>query len=346
MAQEMTQDMKQKLTLLKEEAEKSILESGSSKDLEALKIHFLGKKGALTDILKGVGQLTPEERPQIGQMANAIKQGLTSLLEKRSTELSVRELEESLSSDDTDTTLPGTRIGLGQKHPINKVIDEICEIFGQLGFSVIEGPDIETDYYNFEALNIPGDHPARDMHDTFYLNTGHLMRTHTSPVQIRTMEKEAPPLKIIVPGKVYRVDADTSHSPVFHQIEGLFVDENVTFSELKGALSFFLQALFGTKKKVRFRPSYFPFTEPSTEVDVECVTCSGSGCRLCKKTGWLEILGAGMVHPNVFKSVGYDTEKVKGFAFGMGIERIAMLKYAIDDIRLFYENDLRFLKQF
>jgi phenylalanyl-tRNA synthetase alpha chain len=338
--------MKDKLDDLEIKAIKYIENTKSIKELEDSKILFLGKKGELTDILKGVGQLDVTERPIIGQMANKIKMSLMNSIEKRKKILDELIVREKLESCDIDVTLPSKKTEVGKRHPLNQVVNEIVDIFQRLGFSVKQGPDVETDYYNFEALNIPPDHPARDMHDTFYLKNGSVMRTHTSPVQIRTMEQTEPPVKIIVPGKVYRCDSDVTHSPVFQQLEGLYVDKKVSIADLKGTLSFFLHELFGKDKKIRFRPSYFPFTEPSTEVDVQCVKCKGKGCNVCKQTGWLEILGAGMVNRQVLRYVKYDPDKVTGFAFGLGIERIAMLKYEIHDIRLFYENDLRFLKQF
>jgi phenylalanyl-tRNA synthetase alpha chain len=338
--------MQNKLNILAKQAALHAQKLDNLTALEEYKISLLGKKGELTQILKGVGQLSPEERPLIGKLANEVKQKLASIIQEKQNKLEQEQLEQKLLSDNTDITLPSKKIPLGKKHILNQVIEEISDIFQRLGFSIKEGPDIENDFYNFKALNIPDDHPARDMHDTFYLKNNHVMRTHTSPVQIRVMEKSKPPLKFIVPGKVYRCDADVTHSPVFQQVEGLFVDKNVTCSELKGTLSFFLREMFGKDKKVRFRPSYFPFTEPSTEVDVQCVKCKGKGCNLCKQTGWLEILGAGMVNRQVFRYAKYDPDQVTGFAFGMGVERIAMLKYAVHDIRLFYENDIRFLKQF
>ncbi len=316
------------------------------KDLDDLRVAILGKKGQLTEILKGMASLSNEERPLVGQKANQVKVILQDALDQRKIELENSQWEAQLQADTTDITLPSRRARLGKLHPINQTLRDVISCFERLGFSLKEGPDIETDYYNFEALNIPAHHPARAMHDTFYLTTGHVLRTHTSPVQIHCMETQAPPIKIIVPGKVYRCDADVTHSPCFHQIEGLYVDENVSFAELKGTLVHFLKEMFGTKRQVRFRPSYFPFTEPSTEVDVSCFKCNGKGCNLCKQTGWLEILGAGMVNRNVFRSVKIDPDQITGFAFGLGIERIAMLRYEINDIRLFYENDLRFLEQF
>lgn len=317
------------------------------KSIEEIRINVLGKKGQLTDILKALGQVSAEERPAIGQIANAVKHRLSEKIDAKLTLLQEADLEAKLAADAVDITLPARKSPRGTKHPLNEVAEEVLACLERLGFSMKEGPDIESEYYNFEALNIPAHHPARDMHDTFYVNPGQVLRTHTSPVQIRSMKSMKTPLKIAAHGKVFRCDADVTHSPVFHQIEGLYVDsEQVTFSQLKGTLDFFLKELFGSDKKVRFRPSYFPFTEPSAEVDVACVQCSGQGCSFCKHTGWLEILGAGLVHRNVFRSVGYNPDEVSGFAFGLGIERVAMLKYKINDIRLFYDNDMRFLKQF
>ncbi|MFA5878776.1 MAG: phenylalanine--tRNA ligase subunit alpha [Candidatus Margulisiibacteriota bacterium] len=314
--------------------------------LENVKIQIFGKKGVLTEILKQIGTLPADQKPIMGQKVNELKNKLNSLFEEKKEILKEKTLAAKLLEIDLDLTLPATNFSLGKKHLLNQTIEDISKIFNRLGFSVANGPDIENEFYNFEALNIPANHPARDMHDTFYLKNNHLLRTHTSPVQVRFMEQNPPPIKIIVPGTVYRCDADMSHSPVFHQIEGLYVDENVSFSDLKGTLTFFIHEFFGKEKKVRFRPSYFPFTEPSMEVDVACVICQGTGCATCKNTGWLEILGAGLVNRNVFRSCKIDPDKYTGFAFGMGIERIAILKYGVNDIRLFYENDLRFLEQF
>jgi phenylalanyl-tRNA synthetase alpha chain len=338
--------MQTHLEQLKTRAIEAISKAESLKHLEDLKVLYLGKKGELTDILKGLATLPADQKPIIGQLANVIKTEVQSHIDLQKEALQEKEWAAVLSQDTTDTSLPSKRPPLGKKHPINQTLEDVLACFNQLGFSVQTGPDIETEHYNFEALNIPANHPARDMQDTFYLTTSHVLRTHTSPVQIRTMESQQPPIKIVVPGKVYRCDADVTHSPCFHQVEGLYVDKNVSFSELKGTLSYFLKAMFGAKRQVRFRPSYFPFTEPSTEVDVQCFKCSGKGCSLCKQTGWLEILGAGMVHRNVFRAVNYDPDAVTGFAFGLGIERIAMLRYEIQDIRLFFENDKRFLEQF
>ncbi len=328
---------------LKKEALKEIREAQDEKGLEAARVKFLGRKGELTQVLKSIAKLPPELKPVIGRLANQIKRELEAALKEAQAELKRRKEAFLLG---VDLTLPGRPYLLGKPHPITQLMQEICEIFLRMGFSIATGPEIELDYYNFEALNIPPDHPARDMQATFYVDEKVVLRTHTSPIQIRTMEREKPPLRIIAPGKVYRCDSDVTHTPMFHQIEGLMVDREVSFADLKGILTLFAQETFGEKTRVRFRPSYFPFTEPSVEMDISCVICDGDGCRVCGQTGWLEILGAGMVHPNVFRSVGYDPEEWVGFAFGLGVERIAMLKFGIDDIRLFYENHLRFLEQF
>jgi phenylalanyl-tRNA synthetase alpha chain len=318
--------------------------------LKQLRIDFLGKKGCVQALMKKLREAAPEEKRELGKLINDFKKYVETQLEEKDGWLdSGRKLDSGRRLDtfsNFDTTLPGRREIYGTLHPITQVMEEIKSIFLGLGFQVEEGPEIETDYYNFEALNIPKDHPARDMQDTFYVEGEAVLRTHTSPVQIHVMEDREPPLRIIAPGKVYRCDSDVSHTPMFHQIEGLMVDENVSFSHLKGIMNIFLQEVFGKNTKVRFRPSFFPFTCPSAEVDIQCVICSGKGCRVCSQTGWVEILGAGMVDPAVFKFVNYDAEKWSGFAFGLGIERISMLKYGINDIRLFFENDLRFLKQF
>jgi len=338
--------MLDKLKKIEAEIEKSIEKVKTLKDLELLQIKYLGRKGQLTLILRGLSKLKAEERPRVGSQANLLKKKIEDLLKNKIELIEREEKEGKLRTEALDLTLPGTGVKRGKLHPITLVMEEIKGIFQAMGYTVAEGPDIETDYYNFEALNIPKDHPARDMWSTLYVTDEILLRTHTSPVQVRVMEKQKPPVSIIAPGRVYRRDMDISHSPVFHQIEGLLVDKGITFADLKGTLTAFLHQFFGKERRVRFRPSYFPFTEPSAEVDVECIMCGGQGCRVCKGTGWLEILGAGMVDPAVFKVVGYDPEEFTGFAFGMGIERIAMLKYGIDDIRLFFENDLRFLRQF
>ena len=318
--------------------------ASSPDDLELLRVKYLGRKGALTTILRGLGKLDPEVRRSVGQEANRAKIVLEEVLDEALRAL--KEAARQAASSAVDVTLPGRRALKGRIHPLNQIMAEVCDIFLHLGFEAVEGPEVELDWYNFEALNLPPDHPARDMQDTFYFNDKVLLRTHTSPMQIRTMEKRQPPVRIIAPGKVYRRDSDITHSPMFHQVEGLLVDKGVTFADLKGVLTAFVHQMFGPEVGVRFRPSYFPFTEPSAEVDIECVICRGEGCRVCKTTGWLEVLGSGMVHPAVFEAVGYDPESYTGFAFGLGIERIAMLKYGIDDIRLFFENDLRFLRQF
>ena len=315
-------------------------------ELQALKVRYLGKKGELTTIMKGIGALTPEERPAVGQLVNTVRDRLEERIEQIATELRLAKKADKLRSERLDVTLPGRQPLRGTRHPITLVIDEISEIFAGLGFQVAEGPEIELDYYNFEALNFPKDHPARDMQDTFFVENNLLLRTHTSPVQIRTMLKHKPPVRVISPGTVYRCDSDATHSPMFHQIEGFMVDQGITFGDLKGILTIFINQLFGSDIGVRLRPSFFPFTEPSAEVDIACVICRGKGCRVCKNSGWLEILGAGMVDPEVFRHVHYDPEEVTGFAFGMGIERIAMLKYGISDMRLLFENDVRFLRQF
>ena len=323
-----------------------IRSASAPEPLKQLRIDFLGKKGCVQALMKELRQAAPEEKRQRGKLINDFKQYVENQLKDKEEELGKSPKRQPSKSETFDTTLPGRREISGTLHPITQVMEEIKSIFLGLGFQVEEGPEIETDYYNFEALNIPKDHPARDMQDTFYVEGEAVLRTHTSPVQIHVMEDREPPLRIIAPGRVYRCDSGISHTPMFHQIEGLMVDENVSFSHLKGIMSIFLQEVFGKDTKVRFRPSFFPFTCPSAEVDIQCVICSGKGCRVCSQTGWVEILGAGMVDPAVFKFVNYDAEKWTGFAFGLGIERISMLKYGINDIRLFFENDLRFLKQF
>jgi len=330
-----------------EQARGATAAARSAAELEQIRVRFLGRQGELTQLLRSLGALPAAERPLVGAAANEAKRELEVLLESRLESARNAERVSERRGQRVDLTLPGRRPPRGTLHPLTRVEDEIVRIFGGLGFSVAEGPDVETDYYNFEALNIPADHPARDMQDTFYLPGGLLLRTHTSPVQVRTMLAQKPPVRIVVPGRVHRRDVvDASHSPVFHQIEGLAVDRHVTMADLKGTLELFAREMYGPRSRIRFRPSFFPFTEPSAEADVVCFLCGGDGCRVCKQSGWLEILGSGMVHPQVLKNVGYDPEEVTGWAFGMGIERIAMLKYGIDDIRLFYENDLRFLRQF
>ena len=315
-------------------------------DLNSAKTSLAGRKGLFSDLLNRLKDLDKDERRVAGKEINELKGWAENRLEELRAHFETEEKRKRDLASRIDITMPGKIPLIGKKHPITQTLEEIIKIFSSLGFSVAEGPDIEPDYYNFEALNIPKDHPARDMQDTFYVDQGVVLRTHTSPVQIRTMESQLPPVKIIAPGAVYRCDSDVSHTPMFHQVEGLMVDKHIRFSDLKGMLSIFIQEMFGSKTPLRFRPSYFPFTEPSAEVDIGCVICEGAGCRVCKNTGWLEILGSGMVHPQVFRIVGYDPEEVTGFAFGMGVERIAMLKFGIDDIRQFYYNDLRFLSQF
>jgi len=318
----------------------------SSADLEEVRVKYLGRQGILTRLLRSLPSLPSPERPEVGREANQAKAEIERLLSKRLAEVKAAEHRRELASQRVDLALPGRRPPRGTLHPLTIVQDEIIGIFQGLGFTVAEGPEVESDFYNFEALNIPKDHPARDMQDTFYLSDDVLLRTHTSPVQIRVMKGEPPPVRIICPGKVYRRDADITHSPMFHQVEGLAVDTNIFMGDLKGTLELFARELFGHETEIRFRPSFFPFTEPSAEMDVRCFACGGQGCRVCKQSGWLEILGSGMVHPQVLRNVGYDPEAVTGWAFGMGVERIAMLKYGIDDIRLFFENDLRLLTQF
>jgi|TARA_B100001079_G_scaffold105811_1_gene90872 phenylalanyl-tRNA synthetase alpha chain len=330
-----------------EHAKAQIAEAGSLKELDELRVSFLGKKGELTALLKGLGKLTKEERPKMGEAINQAKLNVQSLLSNRKTELETIELEKRISEEKIDVSLPGRNFEMGGLHPITITLNRIQALFAKNGFEVEVGPEIEDDFHNFSALNIPEHHPARAMHDTFYFDEHTVLRTHTSPVQIRTMQKQKPPLRIIAPGRVYRCDSDVTHTPMFHQVEGLVVDREANFAQLKGLLIDFLRAYFEKDDlKVRFRPSYFPFTEPSAEADIECVICGGDGCRVCKKTGWLEVLGCGVVHPNVLTAVDVDAEKYNGFAFGMGVERLSMLRYGVDDLRLFFENDIRFLKQF
>lgn len=313
------------------------------KALEQLKVRYLGRKGDLAQLFKRMGQASGTERPLWGKLLNEAKERLEGLFERALGE--VRQVQ-SAGGGFLDVTVPGRRPARGKLHPITQVSLEISKIFNRLGFEIVEGPEVELDYYNFEALNIPKDHPARDMQDTFYVSDDVVLRTHTSPLQVRVMEKRQPPIRVIAPGRTYRCDSDVTHTPMFHQVEGLMVGDGISFGDLKGILTVFVHQMFGPSVGLRFRPSFFPFTEPSAEVDIQCVMCGGDGCRVCSQTGWLEILGSGMVDPEVFKMVGYDPETVTGFAFGMGIERVAMLKYGIDDLRLFFENDLRFLKQF
>ena len=325
----------------------AIESAGDSAALEKLRVEWLGKKGRVTDLLKSLGQLDADERPKVGAEINAVKQLLNEQISERKETLQRAAIAAQLAAEALDVTLPGRREDLGALHPITRTIDRMAAYFGALGFEVVEGPEIEDDYHNFEALNIPAHHPARAMHDTFYIDDTHVLRTHTSGVQVRTMETREPPLRVICPGRVYRCDSDLTHSPMFHQVEGLLIDENVSFGQLKGIIQEFLNAFFEQDGlAVRFRPSYFPFTEPSAEVDIQCVKCAGEGCRICSGTGWLEVMGCGMVHPRVLEMSGVDTERYQGFAFGMGVERLAMLRYGIGDLRLNFENDLRFLAQF
>ena len=336
--------MKQELEKVEREALEALKAVSDISGVKALKARYLGRKGVVTALLRKISGLPPGQRPEAGRLANKVKKGLGEAFEKAS-----RSFEADIgggAADALDVTLPGRLPATGRIHPITRISRAICEVFQRLGFEIVEGPDVELDYYNFEALNIPRDHPARDMQDTFYISENIVLRTHTSPIQVRVMESQSPPVRIIAPGKAYRVDSDVSHTPMFHQVEGLMVQENVSFGDLKGILSTFVHQVFDEEASLRFRPSFFPFTEPSAEVDIRCVICRGRGCRVCSNTGWVEVLGAGMVHPAVFEMVGYDTDRYAGFAFGMGIERIAMLKYGIEDIRKFYENDIRFLEQF
>ncbi|MDJ0779875.1 MAG: phenylalanine--tRNA ligase subunit alpha [Gammaproteobacteria bacterium] len=315
--------------------------------LDAVRVAYLGKKGEITARLKQLGQLQPEERREAGQQINRIKGEIQALLESRRTALSEAAIDAQLTAETVDISLPGRAADSGGLHPVTLTMNRIEKMFGKLGFDVAEGPEVEDDFHNFEALNIPPQHPARAMHDTFYFDDGRLLRTHTSPVQIRVMENQEPPYRVIAPGRVYRCDSDLTHTPMFHQVEGLLVDEDVSFSVLKGTLQEFLRMFFEQDElATRFRPSYFPFTEPSMEVDIGCVICGGKGCRVCSHTGWLEILGCGMVHPELYRHTGVDGEKYTGYAFGMGVERLAMLRYGVNDLRLFFENDLRFLQQF
>ena len=337
--------MKEKLARIRSEALEQIQQENV--DLEQIKIKYLGKKGELTAVLRGMGALTAEERPVIGQLANEVRADIEAALNEKANALQAKALEQKLKSEKLDVTMPGTPAPVGHIHPLTQVQRELENIFIGMGFSIVEGPEVELDYYNFQALNIPENHPARDTQDTFYITENILLRSQTSPVQVRTMEKQKPPIRIISPGRVFRADAvDATHSPLFHQVEGLVVDKGITMGDLKGMLETFAKTLFGEDARLRFRPHHFPFTEPSAEVDISCFVCGGKGCRLCKNEGWIEILGAGMVHPHVLEMGGIDPTVYSGFAFGLGVERIAMLKYHIDDIRHLYENDVRFLSQF
>ena len=337
--------MKETLEQIRSDALNEI--SAPDADPEELRVRFLGKKGKLTAVLRGMGSLSAEERPVIGQLANEVRSALENALNEKAAELKEKKLERQLRHEKLDVTMPGSALPMGHQHPLTRVQREMEDIFVGMGYEVVEGPEVEYDYYNFEALNIPKDHPARDTQDTFYITDNILLRSQTSPVQVRVMEKQKPPIRVISPGRVYRSDAlDATHSPLFHQMEGLVVDKGITMSDLKGTLETFAKKMFGENTNIRFRPHHFPFTEPSAEVDVSCFACGGKGCRVCKGEGWIEILGAGMVHPFVLSNCGIDPEVYSGFAFGMGIERVAMKHYGIDDIRLFYENDRRFLEQF
>ena len=362
----MKEELLAKIEALRQDAQQHLASIQNLVQLQEYKARLLGRQGSLTEVLKNLSLLTPEERPVVGQAANRVKSEIENRLSQLQKSLEAQSQESALSSKAIDVTLPGLHFGKGFRHPLSLINEEIEIFFSKMGFSVYEGPDVESDYYNFEALHFPADHPARDMQDTFYLKFQNpndkfqinsksqisnsreqlLLRTHTSPVQIRAMEKEKPPLYMICPGAVYRHDDDVTHSPMFHQVEGLMVDTDITFGDLKGVLTLFCQTIFGKERKVRFRPSFFPFVEPGAEVDISCSLCNQKGCRVCSGNGWLEILGAGMVHPAVLEKVKIDPKKYTGFAFGMGVERIAMLKYGIDDIRLFYESDLKFLEQF
>jgi phenylalanyl-tRNA synthetase alpha chain len=343
---ETTNSIEQQLTQLVAEAEAAVAQAADVTLVEDIRVRYLGKKGMLTEQLKTLGKLPPEERPRVGALVNQAKEALQEKLVARRQQLESAARDQQLASEVLDVTLPGRGVRQGGLHPITRTLERLETLFMRMGFEIADGPEIEDDYHNFEALNIPPNHPSRAMHDTFYFDAHRLLRTHTSPVQIRYMENHKPPLRIIAPGRVYRCDSDVTHTPMFTQIEGLMVDRDVSFADLKGVISDFLVQFFEKQLEVRFRPSYFPFTEPSAEVDISCVICGAKGCRVCKNTGWLEVLGCGMVHPEVFRHVGIDSELWSGFAFGLGVERLAMLRYGVNDLRLFYENDLRFLQQF
>ncbi len=338
--------MREKLKDIKKAALLEVEQAPGLRELDDYRVKYLGRKGVLTEILRGLAEASAEERPLIGKVANEVKQAISDAIDARKELLDAKEAEQIAQRDALDLSLPGRRPRKGHKHLISQVTEEVVDILTQLGFQIAAGPEIETEYYNFESLNIPADHPARDSHDTFFVRPGVVLRTHTSPVQMRVMESNRPPVAVVVPGKVYRVDNDASHSPMFNQVEGLLVDRGVTFADLKGTLMFFVHRLFGPDIQVRFRPSFFPFTEPSAEIDISCTVCRGSGCRVCKMSGWLEIGGCGMVHPNVFRYAKYDPEEFTGYAFGMGLDRIAMLKHRVNNIFHFFENDLRFLERF
>ena len=340
-------DTRAQLEQIRAEAEAAMEKAASLQELDAVRVKYLGKKGELTAVLKTMGKLSPEERPKVGQMANEVREVITAGIDRRNELLKAAQQEMKLKAETIDVTLPGTKVEVGHKHPLSIVLDEVKEIFLGMGFEVVGGPEVEWDYYNFEALNIPKDHPARDTQDTFYITENMLLRTQTSGVQIRTMENKKPPIRMIAPGRVFRSDAvDATHSPLFHQIEGMAIDEGITMGDLKGTLETFAKKLYGEQTKIRLRPHHFPFTEPSCEIDVSCFKCGGCGCSMCKGEGWIEILGGGMVHPKVLRTGGIDPEKYSGFAFGVGLERIAMFRFGLDDMRLLYENDVRFLDQF
>jgi len=341
-----SESLKLHLETLVAEARNAIERAPGVPDVEQLRVHYLGKKGVVTEQLKLLGGLPADERPRVGQWVNEAKELLQDLLQSRKQLLESAVSNDRLARETLDVTLPGRGTHLGGRHPVSRTLERLEALFLRLGFEIADGPEIEDDFHNFEALNIPATHPARAMHDTFYFGDGRLLRTHTSPVQVRYMQANKPPLRVIAPGRVYRCDSDVTHTPMFHQIEGLMVDESVSFADLKGLLAEFLTQFFEKPLKVRFRPSFFPFTEPSAEADIECVICGGGGCRVCKGSGWIEVLGCGMVHPEVFRHVGIDAEHYTGIAFGLGVERLAMLRYGVNDLRLFYENDLRFLQQF
>ncbi len=341
--------MQERLLELQEEALQKVAAASELKELNEVRVAYLGKKGPITEVLRGMGKLSAEERPKIGALANEVREAIATKIEEKQQALETAAVNAKLATETIDVTLPGRPVNKGNLHPLTRIVEEIEDLFIGMGYTVAEGPEVESDYYNFEALNLPKSHPARDMQDSFYITDEILMRTHTSPVQARTMEKHKGqgPVKIICPGKVYRRDNDdATHSHQFQQIEGLVIDENISMSDLKGTLDVFAKKVFGQDREIRLRPSFFPFTEPSVEVDISCKICGGKGCSVCKKTGWIEVLGAGIVHPNVLEMAGFDSKKYSGFAFGMGVERIAMLKYGVDDIRHFYTNDVRFLKQF
>lgn len=334
------------LDTLAAKAKQAVNAAADAAALDEIRVEYLGKKGQLTGLLKSLGKLSPEERPQAGARINVVKQEVQELINVRKAAFEKAAIDARLAGETVDVTLPGRGHKPGGLHPVTKTMERIEAFFTKVGYDIAEGPEIEDDYHNFEALNIPSHHPARAMHDTFYVNEHTVLRTHTSPVQIRTMEGAEPPIRVVCPGRVYRCDSDLTHTPMFHQVEGLVVDKNISFADLKGTVDQFLKAFFEADLPVRFRPSYFPFTEPSAEVDIQCTNCKGAGCRVCSHTGWLEVMGCGMVHPNVFKHCDIDPEQYSGFAFGMGVERLAMLRYGVNDLRLFFENDLNFLKQF